>query len=66
VLSSPVDCNKLGTLCAPPPQDFSPVKIIPHESYNAPNPFQNDVALIQLDKPIVRNGNSFEILSMYS
>ena len=59
-LSTPLDCwakNK----CAPKPQDFVPTKIIPHESYNAPNPFQHDIALLKLDRPIVRNGTSASV-----
>ena len=55
----PLDCWDLAKNgCAPKPQDFVPTKIIPHESYNAPNPFQHDIALLKLDRPVVRNGTS--------
>ena len=56
-LSTPLDCWP-NSDCAPKPQDFVPTKIIPHESYNAPNPFQHDIALLKLDRPVVRNGKS--------
>lgn len=53
-LSEEIDCWAKNN-CAPKPQDFVPTKIIPHESYNAPNPFQHDIALLKLDRPVVRN-----------
>ena len=56
-LSTPIDCWTKNE-CAPKPQDFVPTKIIPHESYNAPNPFQHDIALLKLDRPVVRNGTA--------
>ena len=54
VLSQEKDCE-LG-VCSPTPQDFNPELVIPHKSYNSPNAFQNDIALIKLDRNIVRNG----------
>ena len=65
-LSKPLDCWDLAKNgCAPKPQDFVPTKIIPHESYNAPNPFQHDIALLKLDRPVVRNGTSVSRQDFY-
>jgi len=46
---STIDCNREGV------QDFDVEKLIIHESYNSPNVFQNDIAIIKLNKKIVRN-----------
>ena len=53
-----MDCAKdsFPKECAPPVQNFDIEKIIPHESYNSPNPFQNDIALVRLDRDAVFNG----------
>ena len=63
-LSTPIDCWTKNE-CAPKPQDFVPTKIIPHESYNGPNPFQHDIALLKLDRPVVRNGQSISKLQFH-
>ncbi|TRY72013.1 hypothetical protein TCAL_09603 [Tigriopus californicus] len=49
------DPDSFPKVCAEPVQDFNIEKIIPHESYNAPNPFQNDIALIRLDGKVQFN-----------
>ena len=63
-LSTPIDCWTKNE-CAPKPQDFVPTKVIPHESYNGPNPFQHDIALLKLDRPVVRNGTTICKYSRY-
>ena len=51
-----MDCDKDG-YCAPLPQDFEPVEIIVHPDYNKPSRFQNDIAVIKLDRDIIENGD---------
>lgn len=38
------------------PQDFEPDEVIIHPEYNKPGKFQNDIALIKLDRDIEING----------
>ena len=49
-LSKDPDCDRDRGVCAPVPQDFGVEEIIPHPNYSSPNPFQNDVALVRLDR----------------
>ena len=65
-LSAEKDCLKDSRpqVCAPPVQNFDIEKIIPHESYNSPNPFQNDIALVRLDRDVEENGEEL-ILSFW-
>ena len=64
------DCDTHG-YCAPLPQviiftrreinrdraqDFEPVEVIIHPEYNKPGKFQNDIAIIKLDRDIKING----------
>ena len=44
-----------GTECSPPPQEMMVEKIIYHQSYGKPNPFQNDIAIIVLTKNVTIN-----------
>ena len=37
-------------------QDFEPVEVIIHPEYNKPSKFQNDIAIIKLDRDIEING----------
>ena len=37
-------------------QDFEPDEVIIHPEYNKPGKFQNDIALIKLDRDIEING----------
>lgn len=47
------DCEE--GYCAPPVQDFKPELTTPHPEYNKPKRFQNDIALIKLDRPVIEN-----------
>ena len=38
-------------------QDFSPVDVIIHPEYNKPSRFQNDIAVVKLDREIEINGD---------
>ena len=62
-MATEVDCTEteLGRECADPVQNFNIEKIIHHESYNSPNPFQNDIALVRLDRDIEENGKNIDI-----
>lgn len=37
-------------------QDFAIAEVFHHEKYSDPNPFQNDIAIIKLDRPATFNG----------
>ena len=50
------DCDQDGW-CAPLPQDFTPVQVLVHPDYNKPSKFQNDIAVIKLDRDVAVNGN---------
>ena len=64
-LSTTLDCqfpdreNNQQNICAEPVQDFDIEKVIFHPSYNSPNVFQNDVALMRLSRDIVINGKYY-------
>ena len=61
VLSQDPDCDKdEAFFCNETPQDFNVAEIIAHESYNSPNPFQHDIALVKLDRPAKFGGNVYE------
>jgi len=47
------DCE--AGFCSDPPQNFGIEKVIFHENYSKPKPFQNDIALIKLDAEVVEN-----------
>ena len=38
-------------------EDFIPVEVIVHPEYNRPTKFQNDIAVIKLDRDVTVNGN---------
>jgi len=52
-LSSREDCS--GNICSPPPQNFNVSEVIFHAQYGKPKPFQNDIALIKLDREVEEN-----------
>ena len=58
------DCDQDGW-CAPLPQDFTPTQILVHPQYNRPTKFQNDIAVIKLDRDVIVNGISSDSLSSY-
>ena len=41
-------------------QDFEPVEVIIHPEYNKPSKFQNDIAIVKLDRDIEVNGISLD------
>jgi len=47
------DCE--AGFCSDPPQNFGIEKVVFHENYGKPKPFQNDIALIKLDGEVVEN-----------
>eukprot|EP00095_Tigriopus_kingsejongensis_P009515 maker-scaffold624_size122968-snap-gene-0.24 protein:Tk09515 transcript:maker-scaffold624_size122968-snap-gene-0.24-mRNA-1 annotation:"serine protease easter precursor" len=49
------DPNSFPKICSEPVQDFNIEKIIAHENYSSPNPFQNDIALVRLDRKVELN-----------
>lgn len=53
-LSTDPDCS--DTLCNDSPQDFDIEEIIFHESYNSPQVFRNDIALLRLSGPVNQTG----------
>ena len=48
--NSKFGCNDKGV------QDFDVEELIIHNEYNSPNTFQNDIAIIKLNRKIVKNG----------
>lgn len=50
-----IDCE--DDMCAPPVQDFRPVKQFYHRDYQHP-PLRHDIALIRLDRPAKLNGKT--------
>eukprot|EP00092_Neocalanus_flemingeri_P101326 GFUD01129556.1.p1 GENE.GFUD01129556.1~~GFUD01129556.1.p1 ORF type:complete len:481 (+),score=114.68 GFUD01129556.1:36-1478(+) len=54
-LKSDKDCTEDGTICTETPQDFDVEKVIFHESYGKPKPFQNDIAIIKLSRDVIEN-----------
>ena len=44
-----------GSVCSPPTQEMEVEKIIYHQNYGKPKPFQNDIALIILTKNVSIN-----------
>ena len=58
-MSTNPDCTSddKDAICAEPPQDYKIEKIIFHPKYNTPNPFRNDIAILQLNDSVVENGN---------
>ena len=64
-LSTNPDCTSddKDAICAEPPQDYKIAKIIFHPKYNTPNPFRNDIAILQLNDTVVENGN--EVISFF-
>ena len=49
------DCD-IKNNCNAGSQDFDIAKIIIHPEYNSPNTFQNDIAIVKLDRKVSRNG----------
>ena len=41
-------------------QDFDVERILWHPEYNSPNIFQNDIAIVKLDRKVSRNGKCFK------
>lgn len=41
--------------CAEPVQNFGIAQVIPHQDYNKPNRFWNDIALLRLDRAVTHN-----------
>jgi len=62
-LLSDIDCNGFG-ICAPKPQDIPVKSVTHHNDYNNPSFFSNDIAIIELENPVVENGNSLCQLKM--
>jgi len=56
-LDQDVDCTGDGNnqICAPAPQDIGIEEVIFHQSYGKPKAFQNDIAVIKLDRNITEN-----------
>jgi len=52
-LSKKDDCGQ--GFCMPPPQDIEIAEVVPHDMYGKPAPFQNDIAIIKLARPVVIN-----------
>ena len=55
------DCsNETPPVCNVGVQDFDVEKILYHPDYNSPNVFQNDIAIVKLDRKVSRNGKGFK------
>ena len=54
--STEIDCDDGGQSCNDPPQNFEAEEIIFHPDYNKPNQYQNDIALIRLNRDAVYSG----------
>ena len=55
-ISNPgTDCDIRGN-CNAGSQDFDIEKVIIHPEYNSPNTFQNDIAIVKLDRKVSLNG----------
>jgi len=52
-LSKTEDCS--GNMCSDPPQNFDIAEVIFHADYGKPHSFQNDIALIKLDREVIEN-----------
>ena len=50
-----IDCD-IKNVCNEGSQDFDIEKIIIHPEYNSPNTFQNDIAIVKLDRKVSQNG----------
>ena len=48
------DCD-IKNNCNAGSQDFDVEKIIIHPEYNSPNTFQNDIAIVKLDRKVTQN-----------
>ena len=48
------DCDIKG-ICNAGSQDFDIEKITIHPEYNSPNTFQNDIAIVKLDRKVSQN-----------
>ena len=55
-LSTDIDCDDGGQSCNDPPQNFEAEEVIFHPDYNKPNQYQNDIALIRLNRDAVYSG----------
>ena len=55
-LSTDIDCDDGGQSCNDPPQNFEAEEIIFHPDYNKPNQYQNDIALIRLNRDALYSG----------
>ena len=55
------DCDNKG-ICNAGSQDFDIEKIIIHPEYNSPNTFQNDIAIVKLDRKVSLNGQYLVLL----
>ena len=55
-LSTDIDCDDGGLSCNDTPQNFEAEEVIFHPDYNKPNQFQNDIALIRLNRDAVYSG----------
>merc|ERR1740128_798977 len=49
------DCDKQQNFCAPLPQDFTPEVVTIHPEYNKPNRFNNDIAIVKLDRDVMES-----------
>lgn len=56
-LDKEIDCDGEGRnkLCAPAPQDIGVEEVIFHQSYGKPKAFQNDIAVIKLERNVTEN-----------
>lgn len=52
-IDTKIDCE--NDVCAPPVQDFRPVKLYRHKDFHFPS-LKNDIALIRLDRLVQFSG----------